>query len=63
MQNRQILVGLLCAINMICYADRTNIGIVIASFVKRDEDRGLVLSSFFYGYICTQVTNKHIIVK
>lgn len=54
-EKRYVLAFLLCVANTICYADRTNIGIAIPSFVAEKKDRGIVLSSFFYGYILTQL--------
>lgn len=33
----------------------TNIGIAISSFVDTKQERAFVLSSFFYGYLCTQI--------
>ena len=52
---RHFVAILLCIANAICYADRTNIGIVVPSFVTNVGDRGIVLSAFFYGYILTQI--------
>ena len=52
---RYRLAGLLCLANIICYADRTNIGIAVPSFLPDKADRGVVLSAFFYGYILTQI--------
>eukprot|EP00401_Gymnodinium_catenatum_P042177 CAMPEP_0117472030 /NCGR_PEP_ID=MMETSP0784-20121206/8035_1 /TAXON_ID=39447 /ORGANISM="" /LENGTH=435 /DNA_ID=CAMNT_0005266165 /DNA_START=120 /DNA_END=1427 /DNA_ORIENTATION=+ len=43
---------------MVCYADRTNIGIVLAQADFSDipaGDKGIVLSSFFIGYMITQI--------
>mmetsp|Transcript_11208 Transcript_11208/g.20508 ORF Transcript_11208/g.20508 Transcript_11208/m.20508 type:complete len:426 (+) Transcript_11208:221-1498(+) len=54
-ETRYIVAFLLCMANMICYADRTNIGIAAPSFLPDPGDRGLILSSFFYGYILTQI--------
>mmetsp|Transcript_70089 Transcript_70089/g.216759 ORF Transcript_70089/g.216759 Transcript_70089/m.216759 type:complete len:459 (-) Transcript_70089:48-1424(-) len=50
--------ALVCLIVLICYADRTNIGIVLAqsSFPGIGaSDKGTVLSSFFVGYFLTQI--------
>lgn len=46
---------ILCLANALCYACRMNIGIAIPYFVSDKADRGIILSAFFYGYICTQV--------
>ena len=54
-ETRYLVVFLLCVANTICYADRTNIGIAVPLFVPDKEDRGVVLSAFFYGYILTQI--------
>jgi sugar phosphate permease len=54
-ETRYLVAFLLCIANTICYADRTNIGIAVPSFVPDKGDRGVVLSAFFYGYILTQI--------
>lgn len=54
-KTRYSVACLLCIANAICYADRTNIGIVLPLFVPDQGDRGIVLSAFFYGYILTQL--------
>ncbi|KAL9187695.1 hypothetical protein ACHAXT_006073 [Thalassiosira profunda] len=54
-ETRYLVTFLLCAVNCICYADRTNIGIAVPNFVPDKGDRGVVLSAFFYGYILTQI--------
>ena len=50
----------LCSLNaLIAYADRTNISVCILSIAQEfswsSSTSGFVLSSFFYGYVCTQV--------
>jgi len=59
MQERHVLVLLLFAISVICYADRTNISVAILSISAEqnwtEEQTGFVLSAFFMGYMCTQV--------
>ena len=50
----------LCFFNaLISYADRTNISIAIlpmtAEFGWKAGTKGFILSSFFYGYLCTQM--------
>jgi MFS family permease len=49
---------LLCVCNVICYADRVNIGVaIIPMALELDMDKTmetLVLSSFFWGYLVTQ---------
>ena len=55
---RHALVGLVFVIINICYADRTNIGIVLA---RHDFEgiphskKGLILSAFFIGYFFSQI--------
>lgn len=43
----------------LCYADRTNISLAIVPMSAErgysDSMQGLILSSFFVGYVCTQV--------
>ncbi|CEL99450.1 unnamed protein product [Vitrella brassicaformis CCMP3155] len=51
---RVVVAAVLFLGNIICYADRTNIGIAILSFPISPDDTGIVLSSFFWGYICLQ---------
>ncbi|KAK9768539.1 hypothetical protein K7432_000750 [Basidiobolus ranarum] len=56
---RHVIV-VLCAMSVvISYADRSNISIAIipmsAEYSWSSTTRGLILSSFFYGYFCTQV--------
>lgn len=52
---------ILCFANVICYADRTNISVAILAMAAEpdldwdEEVQGQVLSSFFYGYLATQV--------
>jgi len=45
----------------ICYLDRTNISVAIIPMTKQFEwdnkTKGWILSSFFYGYLLTQVSN------
>ncbi|CAJ1959722.1 unnamed protein product [Cylindrotheca closterium] len=56
LQNQRYRVAfILCLANALCYACRMNIGIALPHFVPDNGDRGIVLSAFFYGYICTQV--------
>lgn len=59
MKKRYVLL-LLCFLNaMVSYADRTNIAIAIIPMAEHYNwsltTQGLILSSFFYGYICTQL--------
>eukprot|EP00054_Salpingoeca_dolichothecata_P017169 m.102330 g.102330 ORF g.102330 m.102330 type:complete len:572 (+) comp22335_c0_seq2:36-1751(+) len=56
---RLILVVLLLTANLVCYADRTNISVAIL-FIAEDthltsSEKGWVLSSFFCGYLLTQI--------
>ncbi|EQC30330.1 hypothetical protein SDRG_11907 [Saprolegnia diclina VS20] len=52
---RRYEMAALCAIGtLLCYADRTNIGVAIPAFQADHGIQGHVLSAFFYGYICTQ---------
>ena len=56
---RHVVVGL-CAISLfICYIDRVNISVAIipmaAQYGWGDSEKGLVLASFFVGYLATQV--------
>uniref|UniRef100_A0A7S4VIC2 Major facilitator superfamily (MFS) profile domain-containing protein n=1 Tax=Alexandrium monilatum TaxID=311494 RepID=A0A7S4VIC2_9DINO len=60
---RYIVCLLMFVIVVVCYADRTNIGIVLA----QDEfaaigpnDKGTVLSAFFVGYMFTQIPGGHL---
>ena len=57
---RRHTVVLLCFLStFICYIDRVNISVAIIPMAKQfgwsDMERGLVLSSFFAGYMITQV--------
>jgi len=57
---RRHTVVLLCFLStFICYIDRVNISVAIIPMAKQfgwsDTERGLVLSSFFAGYMITQV--------
>ncbi len=57
---RRHTVVLLCFLStFICYIDRVNISVAIIPMAKEfgwsDTERGLVLSSFFAGYLITQV--------
>ncbi|KAF0688604.1 Aste57867_19777 [Aphanomyces stellatus] len=50
----------LCTIGtLLCYADRTNIGVALPSFEPDHAKQGRILSAFFYGYICTQFLGAH----
>jgi ACS family sodium-dependent inorganic phosphate cotransporter len=57
---RFIIILLALGSNACCYADRTNISVAIlamADDMEWDEvAMGHVLSAFFYGYLCTQVS-------
>jgi ACS family sodium-dependent inorganic phosphate cotransporter len=59
MPRRYLLVGLCFAATFVCYIDRINISVAIipmAEALHWDASRqGLVLSSFFVGYLLTQV--------
>lgn len=52
---------LLMTANAVCYADRASISVTIIPMSTPDEcdlskkAQGLVLSSFFIGYLCTQI--------
>jgi ACS family sodium-dependent inorganic phosphate cotransporter len=57
---RRHTVVLLCFLStFICYIDRVNISVAIIPMAEEfgwsDTERGLVLSSFFAGYLVTQV--------
>ncbi|DAZ98007.1 TPA: hypothetical protein N0F65_005165 [Lagenidium giganteum] len=53
---RRYNIAFLClCVTIICYADRTNIGIALPAFLDSKEQQGQVLSSFFYGYMATQI--------
>lgn len=56
---RFILVGLCFLSTFICYIDRVNISVAIIPMAEEfgwdQTTRGIVLSSFFYGYLATQV--------
>ena len=55
---RYVMCVLILLSNILCYADRTNISIAVLPGnipLASDTDRGQVLASFFYGYICTQL--------
>ena len=56
---RHLIVFCLFTANLVCYADRTNISVAILTMAKElnwdDAYVGLVLSSFFIGYMCTQI--------
>lgn len=55
---RHLMCAMVFTVVLICYADRTNMGLVLAqsdfSSINPD-DKGLVLSSFFIGYLLTQI--------
>ncbi|CAH0520061.1 unnamed protein product [Peronospora belbahrii] len=53
---RRYLTAFLClCVSTICYADRTNMGIALPSFITHTTEQGEILSAFFYGYMCTQI--------
>lgn len=55
---RHISCLLIWAISIICYADRTNIGIVVGDTGFEGvpaDDKGIIFSAFFIGYFCTQI--------
>ena len=55
---RYIICLLILLSNILCYADRTNISIAVLPGnipLADNTDKGQVLASFFYGYICTQL--------
>lgn len=52
---RFIFVFLCFCINLINYAERTNIGIALLDMGFADSQQGVILSAFYYGYICMQV--------
>jgi len=56
---RFIVVGLCCAAIFVCYLDRVNISVAIIPMAESmgwaPDKQGLVLSSFFIGYIATQI--------
>ncbi|KAF1328277.1 Sialin-like protein, partial [Globisporangium splendens] len=61
---KRYVMALLCLwITTICYADRTNIGIALPSFVDSKEEQGEVLSAFFYGYMATQILGGYFATK
>ena len=53
---RHVLAALVAICNVFCYADRTNIGLVILQWPEFSKGQsGIILSSFFYGYLTTQL--------
>jgi MFS family permease len=58
---RYVMAALCVLVNLICYADRTNIAVAILYFPPSSSTMdsatraGLVLSAFYYGYLCTQI--------
>ena len=56
---RFTLIGLCFCSTFICYIDRVNISVAIIPMAQEfgwdQTTRGIVLSSFFYGYLATQV--------
>lgn len=56
---RYTMVGLCFAAIVICYIDRVNISVAVIPMAEElgwDQTvRGIVLSSFFYGYLATQI--------
>ncbi|KAH9132060.1 hypothetical protein AeRB84_021422 [Aphanomyces euteiches] len=58
---RRYEISLLCAAaTVLCYADRTNIGIAIPAFQPDHAVQGQILSAFFYGYIATQLIGAYV---
>jgi MFS family permease len=59
--------GLLWLCNVISFMDRTNISVAIipmaTEFGWSDSRKGTVLSSFFYGYITTQILGGYLANK
>ena len=58
--SRRCVALLMCWLaNIVCYVDRVNISVAIITMSKElqwsDSQQGFVLSSFFYGYILTQI--------
>lgn len=58
-QTRYTMVGLCACATFICYIDRVNISVAIIPMAEEfgwdQSTRGLILSSFFLGYLLTQV--------
>ena len=56
---RYMLVGLSCVAILICYLDRINISVAIIPMSEdlgwAPDKQGLALSSFFVGYLLTQI--------
>ena len=56
---RRILMVLGFTMELICYADRTNISLAIVPMSKQygydESTQGLIFASFFAGYCCTQI--------
>jgi MFS family permease len=56
---RFVVVGLSCAAIFVCYLDRVNISVAIIPMAESmgwaPDKQGLALSSFFIGYIATQI--------
>ena len=56
---RFTLVGLCFCSTFICYIDRVNISVAILPMAQEygwnQTTQGVVLSSFFYGYLATQI--------
>ena len=67
LQRRVLLALMGCLMWALCYADRTNISLAIvpmsATFGYSDTTQGLILSSFFVGYVCTQILGGWLALK
>ena len=61
---RHVLVALIAVCNLFCYADRTNIGLVILEWPDLSKGQvANVLASFFYGYLITQILGGYLAHK
>eukprot|EP01052_Picozoa_sp_SAG31_P028047 SAG31_NODE_2673_length_5268_cov_2.551944_8_plen_150_part_00 len=67
LQRRVLLAVMGCLMWALCYADRTNISLAIVPmstvFGYSEATQGLILSSFFAGYVCTQVLGGWLALK
>ena len=57
---RKVLGALVFLMEVVCYADRTNISLAIVPLADEQgwqdqSTRGFIMSSFFIGYACTQI--------